>query len=151
MKTDLTQRFLQEIKKESTTPKIIQEQKTSDGGEFVEMVSILLHSRTQAHTFHLQTESYAEHIALQGYYDGIVGFTDTIVESYQGKYGIIRGYKSYPLSDYKSVEGTISFFQKLCDKVTSLRDCCDDSWLQNEIDNVCTLINQTLYKLKFLK
>jgi len=32
-----------------------------------------------------------------------------------------------------------------------LRDCCEDSWLQNEIDNVCTLISQTLYKLKFLK
>ena len=130
---------------------LVLEQEENNDGEFVEMISILLHSRTQAHTFHLQTTSYAEHIALQGFYDGIVGLTDTIVESYQGKYGIIKGYKNYPIVDYKSNESTTSFFHKLCDKVTELRDCCKDSWLQNEIDNVCTLINQTLYKLKFLK
>lgn len=130
---------------------LVLEQEENNDGEFAEMISILLHSRTQAHTFHLQTTSYAEHIALQGFYDGIVGLTDTIVESYQGKYGIIKGYKNYPIVDYKSNESTISFFHKLCDKVTELRDCCKDSWLQNEIDNVCTLINQTLYKLKFLK
>lgn len=130
---------------------LVLEQEENNNGEFTEMISILLHSRTQAHTFHLQTTSYAEHIALQGFYDGIVDLTDTIVESYQGKYGIIKGYKNYPIVDYKSNESTISFFHKLCDKVTELRDCCKDSWLQNEIDNVCTLINQTLYKLKFLK
>ena len=120
-------------------------------GDFVQMISILFHSRTQAHTFHLQTESFAEHKALQDFYDGIVELIDTIVESYQGKYGIIKGYKNYPLSEYKGVESTISFFESVCDKVTNLRDCCKDSWLQNEIDNVCTLLNQTLYKLKFLK
>jgi hypothetical protein len=26
-----------------------------------------------------------------------------------------------------------------------------DSWIQNEIDNVCVLINKTLYQLKYLK
>jgi hypothetical protein len=120
-------------------------------GDFVQMVSILLHSQTQAHTFHLQSTSYAEHKALQKYYEGIDGLVDTIVETYQGKYGIIKGYKNFPFNEYKSTEGTINYFEKLCDKVTELRDCCEDSWLQNEIDNVCTLISQTLYKLKFLK
>jgi hypothetical protein len=123
----------------------------SDKGDFVEMISLLFHSRTQAHTFHLQTESFAEHKALEGYYDGIVGLIDSITESYQGKYGIVKGYKNYPLVEYKGNESTVSFFHNVCDKVTKLRDCCKDSWLQNEIDNVCTLISQTLYKLKFLK
>lgn len=123
----------------------------SDKGDFVEMISLLFHSRTQAHTFHLQTESFAEHKALEGYYDGIVGLIDSITESYQGKYGIVKGYKNYPLVEYKGNESTVSFFHNVCDKVTKLRDCCKDSWLQNEIDNVCTLISSTLYKLKFLK
>ena len=123
----------------------------SDKGDFVEMISLLFHSRTQAHTFHLQTESFAEHKALEGYYDGIVGLIDSITESYQGKYGIVKGYKNYPLVEYKGNESTISFFHNVCDKVTKLRDCCKDSWLQNEIDNVCTLLNQTIYKLKYLK
>lgn len=116
-----------------------------------EMISLLFHSRTQAHTFHLQTESFAEHKALQDYYDGIVVLIDTIVESYQGKYGIVKGYKSYPLIEHTGVESSISYLKKTCDKVTELRDCCEDSWFQNEVDNVCTLLNQTLYKLKFLK
>lgn len=127
---------------------ILEEDSKSD---FVVLISILLHSRTQVHTFHLQTESFAEHKALEDYYDNIVGMIDTIVESYQGKYGIIKGYKNYPIVDYNNNESTITFFETLCEKVTKLRDCCDESWLQNEIDNVCTLINKTLYKLKFLK
>ena len=31
------------------------------------MASKLLHSQTQSHVFHLQTKSYAEHKALQGF------------------------------------------------------------------------------------
>ena len=116
-----------------------------------QFVSTLFASRTQAHIFHLQTPSFAAHMALQGYYDGIVPLVDTIVESYQGKYGIVKGYKSYPLVEYKGVETSINFLKKTCDKVTELRDCCDDTWFQNEVDNVCTLINSILYKLKFLK
>jgi len=41
--------------------------------------------------------------------------------------------------------------KNICDKVTKLRKCCNDSWIQNEIDNVCVLLNQTIYKLRFLK
>jgi hypothetical protein len=138
------------VMKEAKKRGLVTEQE-SGMGDFVQMVSILLHSQTQAHTFHLQSTSYAEHKALQKYYEGIDGLVDTIVEAYQGKYGIIKGYKNFPFNEYKSTEGTINYFEKLCDKVTELRDCCEDSWLQNEIDNVCTLISQTLYKLKFLK
>jgi hypothetical protein len=123
----------------------------SNKGDFVEMISLLFHSRTQSHTFHLQTNSFAEHKALKYYYDGIIGLVDGIVESYQGKYGIVKGYKSYPLNEYNSSESTINFFEKLCDKVTELRKCCKDSWIQNEIDNVCVLLNSTIYKLRFLK
>ena len=115
------------------------------------MISILLHSQTQAHTYHLQSTSYAEHKALQKYYEGIDVLVDTIVEAYQGKYGIVKGYKTMSFNDYKGNESTIGYFQKLCDKVTELRDCCEDSYIQNQIDTVCELINSTLYKLRFLK
>ena len=39
---------------------LLTEQKTGTK-DFVEMVSLLFHSRTQAHTLHLQTKSFAEH------------------------------------------------------------------------------------------
>lgn len=130
---------------------LITEQSNGGKKEFTEMMSLLLHSQTQVHTFHLQTKSYAEHKALQKYYEDIDGITDGLVESYQGKYSILKGYKQYPIEDYKDTTTTINYFKDLCDKVTELRDCCKDSWIQNQIDNVCELINSTLYKMRFLK
>ena len=120
-------------------------------GDFTEMMSLLLHSQTQVHTFHLQTESYAEHKALQKYYEGIDGLVDGLVESFQGKYGILKGYKSMDMNDWKSTESTTDYLNQLCKRVIELRDCCKDSYIQNQIDNVCELINSTTYKLRFLK
>lgn len=129
----------------------ILEQKENKSGDFVEMVSLLLHSQTQVHTFHLQTKSYSEHKALQKYYEGIDALVDGIIESYQGKYDIIEGYKSYDLVNYKSTESTIKYLKDLDGKVQKLRGCCKDTYIQNQIDNVNELINSTLYKLRFLK
>jgi hypothetical protein len=129
--------------------KMIVEQKTKK--DFSEMASIILHSRTQTHTLHLQTKSFAEHKALNDYYDSIGDLFDGLIESYQGKYGIIESYKSYDIVSYKSTESTVKYLQDLCKKIESLRDCCKDSYIQNQIDTVCELINSTLYKLRFLK
>jgi len=128
---------------------VITEQKSTK--DFSEMISLLLHSRTQAHILHLQTKSYPEHMALNGYYDGIGDLIDGLVESYQGQYGIIESYKSYDITSYKSTETTTKYLQDLCKKINSLRDCCKDSYIQNQIDTVCELINSTVYKLRFLK
>ena len=48
---------------------------------------MLLNSRTQSHAFHLTTKSYAEHKALQAYYEGIVPLLDAYAEAVMGKYG----------------------------------------------------------------
>lgn len=129
---------------------ILTEQKENNN-DYVEMMSLLLHSRTQVHTLHLQTESYPVHMALNGYYNGIGDLVDGLVESYQGKYGILKGYKSYDITEYKSTESTIKYLKDLCSKIEKLRSCCKDSYIQNQIDTVCELINSTLYKLRFLK
>ena len=55
-------------------------------------VATLMHSRTQAHVFHLQTVSYTSHKALNEYYEKIIDIVDRYAEVYQGKYGVIRGY-----------------------------------------------------------
>ena len=139
------------IRKGFNTSRLVSEQKEGKNSEFAEMISLLLHSRTQTHTLHLQTDSFSEHMALNGYYDGIGDLVDGLVESFQGKYGLIGGYTSYDIEGYKSTEATIKYLQGLCGKVDGLRDCCEDSYIQNQIDTVCELINSTLYKLRFLK
>lgn len=119
--------------------------------DFCEMVCNILHSRNQAHVFHLQTQSFAEHKALNDYYDGVVGLFDGIIESYQGKYGIIKNFKTFKIEQYKNCKKTISYFERLLEIIEENRDSVEDSYLQNQIDTVQELINSTIYKLKFLK
>ena len=120
-----------------------------------QFVSTLFASRTQAHVFHLQTigeGSFAAHSALNTYYDDIVGLVDNLVESYQGKYGIITGYVNVSLQEYQSCEGVIAYFTILCAYIEKSRQMvAQDSYIQNQIDEVVALINSTLYKLRFLR
>ena len=117
-----------------------------------EYIGTLMQSRNQAHIFHLQTSSYSKHIALNGYYDGIIGLIDSIVESYQGKYDILKGYKMVgSIKDLENEEDTIAYFEQLakyCElKRTKLPQ---DGFLNNLYDSVDELIRSTLYKLKRL-
>jgi len=117
-----------------------------------QFVSTLMASRTQAHIFHLQTPSFAAHMALQGYYDGIIDLVDGFVESYQGKYGIVTGYGNIALQEYQSCEAMIMYFETLCMFIEKSREMITpDSYLQNQIDTIVELIKSTIYKLRFLK
>ena len=124
---------------------------TKDNSGFKNMVSTLLHSQTQVHIFHLQTKSYSEHIALQGYYEGIDGLVDGLIESYQGKYDIIKNYDSIKPEDYKGSEQVINYFKSLDTMIEKARKNVKESFIQNQIDTVQELIFSTLYKLKNLK
>jgi hypothetical protein len=117
-----------------------------------QFISTLFSSRTQAHVFHLQTDSFAEHKALNDYYDEIIDITDGLVESYQGKYGIIRGYGNVSLQEFQNCEGVIAYFEMLYTYVEKSRQMLpQDTYIQNQIDEVAALITSTLYKLRFLK
>jgi hypothetical protein len=142
--------FLREQEEEEeNTQSENNESKSSSG--FKDMVSILLHSQTQVHIFHLQTKSYSEHKALQGYYEGIDALVDGLIESYQGKYDVITQYNSVKNEDYKSNEQVIKYFKALDTMIEKNRKSVKESFIQNQIDTVQELINSTVYKLRFLK
>ena len=124
---------------------------TKNNASFQDMVSILLHSQTQVHIFHLQTKSYSEHKALQGYYEGIDALVDGVIESYQGKYDVLTSYKSIKTEDYQSSEQVIKYFKALDTMVEKNRKSVKESYIQNQIDTIQELIYSTLYKLRFLK
>lgn len=146
MEKKIKDKVMEEVKRRG----LVTEQK-KDTNKFEEMVSKLFHSRTQAHVFHLQTKSFAEHKALNDYYDGIISLVDGIIESYQGKYGIVGKYTSYDIENYDNNSQVIKYFQGLEKDVENLRDSVKDSYLQNQIDTIVELLNSTIYKLKFLK
>jgi high-affinity Fe2+/Pb2+ permease len=124
---------------------------TKGGSGFKDMVSVLLHSQTQVHIFHLQTKSYSEHKALQGYYEGIDALVDGLIESYQGKNDVITKYNSVKNADYQSNEQVIKYFKALDTMIDKNRKEVKESFIQNQIDTVQELINSTIYKLRFLK
>ena len=130
---------------------ISEQEMVNNNGEFKDIISILFHSRTQAHVFHLQTESFAEHKALQDYYDGVLDLIDGLVESYQGKYGILTNYTTLKVDDYVSNDEVQSYLNKVNSVIEKNRTSVKESFIQNQIDTVQELIFSTLYKLKFLK
>ena len=115
-------------------------------------VSTLMSSRTQAHVFHLQTPSCSAHKALNEYYNDIIDLIDGFVESYQGKYGIIKGYTNVDLQEYQSCEAIIMYFTALAMFIDRGRtQIPQDPYLQNQVDEISALIHSTVYKFKFLK
>jgi high-affinity Fe2+/Pb2+ permease len=128
-----------------------QKSETKSDSGLKNMVSTLLHSQTQVHIFHLQTKSYSEHKALQNYYEGIDALVDGIIESYQGKYDIIKNYDSVKTEEYKSCDQVINYFKSLDSMIDNARKSVKESFIQNQIDTVQELIFSTIYKLRFLK
>ena len=89
-----------------------------------QLASLFLHSRTQAHVFHLGVKgpgSFAAHKALEEYYDGIVGLIDGLVESYQGKNGLIKFQAVNGIDNDCNIKNIISYFEKLCKALDKLR------------------------------
>ena len=110
----------------------------------------MLHSATVAHLMHLQTKSYATHVALADYYDAIVDLADKYAEAYQGHYGII------PLDDYpdgfKVQRDAAAYANSLLTFVKGIRgDLPKDTDLQNIIDEIVGEIAALSYKLERFK
>lgn len=120
-----------------------------------DLASILLHSRNQAHVFHLRISgpgAFAAHLALQEYYDGIIPIFDKIVETYQGKRGLIEFKSGGRLDNDASTGNILSYFGKLTTVFETLRKAPElqESWLQNQLDMVSELLYTLQYKLTHL-
>jgi len=115
-----------------------------------EFIGLLFLARDVAHSVHLNTRSYAKHVALNGFYDGVVDLADKFAEAYQGKYGLIG---PIALMSAKKTNNIVEFLEGQVDELTEMRykvvdkDCTP---LQNIIDEIMGLYYSTLYKLKFL-
>ena len=121
-----------------------------------QLASLFFHSRTQAHVFHLGVKgpgSFSAHSALQTYYDNIVAIVDGLVESYQGKYGLIKFQPVNGLDTNCDIKNIIGYFEKLCSALDKIRqdEKLQDTFNQNQIDNIAELLYSTKYKLTNLQ
>jgi len=113
-------------------------------------VPTLFSSRTQTHIFHFRCKGVGAgwmHTTLNTYYDNIIPLIDKLVESTQGRYGLLEGYKSDG-QFIEDVTKAVQYFEALCLYVEKNRSSLpQDSYIQNQIDTIVELIETTKYKL----
>lgn len=113
------------------------------------LVMELFHARTTAHVLHLKSRSYAQHVALNTFYDEIIDLADALAEAYQGEYGLIENYPTkYPT--YTDPILLMDDLRECVDECSKEFDAAD-SHLRNICDEIRTLIASTAYKLRFLR
>lgn len=112
-----------------------------------EFLGTLLQSITDAHTMHLATKKFSVHKALNEYYDDAPDAVDALIEAWQGVHGV----ENLDALDIPT-DDPITYFTELKELADAGRDeFIDDDEIKSECDNVISLIDQTLYKLKELK
>jgi hypothetical protein len=115
-----------------------------------DFMGILFLARDVAHSVHLNTRSFSKHMALNIFYERIIGAADDFAEAYQGRHGLIG---PISLMSAKKTANIIEFLEDSLKQVENARyDVVDrtDMSLQQLIDNIIEVYLRTLYKLKFL-
>ena len=105
--------------------------------------------RTSAHFLHLSSQSYAQHVALAEFYDGMLDKVDAFAEVTQGANGRITKYPSITPDD---TDDPVEQLEEYLDTITAEERVCKNSQaLLNILAELEQLTKNTLYKLKFLK
>jgi len=105
----------------------------------------LFHSRDTMHLVHLQTTSYAEHKALNNYYDTLLDLTDSLIESYMGTVGKRVNFK-IPASEYVNPKQHLTQLKQYLMKHRTVFGA-ENTHIQNILDEIVALITKTLYLL----
>jgi hypothetical protein len=160
-KEELIKLMSGQSKSEETEEKEEQEEERGEepkveNGDVSKFISKLLESREMAQVYHWTVKgdmgSHAAHLALEAYYDGVIGFIDDIVEIYQGQYGLIEGYEVIDTTDSKSKD-RLDYFKEVVEFVKSERTCikAEDTHIHNIVDELIALQYKTIYKLTYNK
>lgn len=115
-----------------------------------DIISSIFFSRDTLHIFHLRTKSFASHKASQEYYESIVGLIDSLLEELQGEILQIVPITQSQIPLIEDEETLISYLKNLDECIKSQKGSYSSA-IQNIFDEISSLINQTIYKLNFLK
>lgn len=113
-----------------------------------DLIALLFIARDLTHKEHLKTRSYAEHMALGAFYPAVIELADSLAEAYQGCEGKLLDIPIIKSSATGGIEAVLRQHLKWIEK--NRKGISDESSIQNIIDEVVSLYQSTLYKLKFL-
>lgn len=115
----------------------------------------LFEFRNSSHLRHLKPSdpgklgSGWQHSALGSFYDEILDIADGLIETYQGKYGLID--ITVPAS--KPMANPIEDIRGLAETIENgvYESFKSETWMQNQLDGLTELCYHTVYKLENLK
>ena len=115
--------------------------------EAAEFLLTLLHASTNTHLLHWTTKSYAQHQALGAFYGGLPELVDRLAENMMGKYDTTP---TFPATYHAPDKTAKEELEALKDYVGEERKKLpQDSETQNLVDEIASLINDTLFLLRF--
>ena len=118
------------------------------------LMSDLLESVTVLHKAHLKVTgegSYAAHKAMGEFYEEIGDLADGLIEGYQGLTESLLDLGPGESPSFKTAKECVSYLNSIYKKVDAVQAVCTYSEINNDLDNVKSLINSTKYKLIFQK
>jgi hypothetical protein len=115
-----------------------------------ELILRCFHARTNAHVLHLKSKSFAQHVALNTFYEGIVDIIDRVAEGYQGEHGPIDFTTKVRYALETDPVKMLTELKEWIEKNRYDAVEAEDTFIHNEIDTLVLLCSTTLYKLKFL-
>ena len=104
--------------------------------------------RTATHLAHLSSTSYAEHVALGDFYDGLLGLVDEYAEIYMGLEKRITAFPKVTLPDDEPVQMLEDYLQLVTEEAAEDHD---SEALKNVLAEIEALTARTIYKLVNLK
>ena len=106
-------------------------------------IGIMFAGRTVTHIQHLKTKSYAEHKALNEFYDEIIDLADGLAEATQGQYGLL----DIPFITVAVPNDSTVFLKGQLAELDKVMAGVDEDYLMNIYQEVQKLYRSTIYKL----
>lgn len=113
----------------------------------LKLFQMLQHSITQFKRWHHYTTSYAEHMALGGFYQGMQALEDQFIEVYIGIHG--RSVNMDFKMEYKKYSKgcSMKYLKLFVQRLYKVKQDISAGCLQNIIDEITALANKTIYLL----
>ena len=106
-------------------------------------IGIMFAGRTVTHIQHLKTKSYAEHKALNEFYDEIIDLVDGLAEATQGQYGLL----DIPFITVAVPNDSTVFLKGQLAELDKLMAGVKEDYLMNIYQEIQKLYRSTIYKL----
>jgi hypothetical protein len=110
-----------------------------------ELASRVFAARDAAHRAHWRTGSFAQHMALEEFYEGVIEGIDEIIEVHQGVNGLIDQFSV----EVPPISNIAAWVQAEADWIAENRDlaaACNDA-VRNLIDGLGAIYRRAIYRL----